>query len=433
MKKNPPELSGKEKQVSSWDETHFGKMGSWYINRTFFFDVHPPLGKMLIALSGKLTGYNGTYPFEKPGDKYNGTRYEGMRIFCTTLGALIVPITFYLDPILMFFMTASVLGMVKVTKNTEEDRSFSGIWWFWLLFTGLMLACTISVKFVGLFVVLLVGLHTISDLWNVLGNLSKPVIFTVKQLIARAIALIAWPALVYMFFFYIHLEILNRSGNGDGFYSSAFQSKLIGNSLYNASMPRYVAYGAVVTIKNHKTGGGYLHSHFHLYPKGAGARQQQITTYTHKDENNKWRVKYYNKDVNPDDEVDILRNGQLVRLEHVPTRRNLHSHPEQAPLTKKHYQVTGYGENGTGDANDVWKVIIVGGRENERVETVTTSLLFIHYLQNCALTTSGKQLPKWGFEQQEVTCNPNLRDSSAQWNVEDNEFDRREYSSGLSH
>lgn len=63
-----------------WDETHFGKMGSWYINRTFFFDVHPPLGKMLIALSGRLTGYNGTYPFEKPGDKYNGTSYEGMRI-----------------------------------------------------------------------------------------------------------------------------------------------------------------------------------------------------------------------------------------------------------------------------------------------------------------------------------------------------------------
>jgi dolichyl-phosphate-mannose-protein mannosyltransferase len=35
---------------------------------------------MLIALSGKLTGYNGTYPFDKPSDKYNGTKYEGMRI-----------------------------------------------------------------------------------------------------------------------------------------------------------------------------------------------------------------------------------------------------------------------------------------------------------------------------------------------------------------
>lgn len=70
---------------------------------------------MLIGLSGAVTGYNGTYPFEKPGDKYNGTSYEGMRIvsvnfckrlflvylvlfifaqFCTTLGALIVPMSF---------------------------------------------------------------------------------------------------------------------------------------------------------------------------------------------------------------------------------------------------------------------------------------------------------------------------------------------------
>ena len=35
---------------------------------------------MLIALSGKLTGYDGTFPFEKPGDKYDGARYEGMRL-----------------------------------------------------------------------------------------------------------------------------------------------------------------------------------------------------------------------------------------------------------------------------------------------------------------------------------------------------------------
>lgn len=53
-----------------WDETHFGKMASWYINRTFFFDVHPPLGKMMIAAMGYTTGYNGTHAFEKPGDLY---------------------------------------------------------------------------------------------------------------------------------------------------------------------------------------------------------------------------------------------------------------------------------------------------------------------------------------------------------------------------
>jgi dolichyl-phosphate-mannose--protein O-mannosyl transferase len=30
-----------------------------------------------------------------------------------------------------------------------------------------------------------------------------------------------------------------------------------------------------------------------------------------------------------------------------------------------------------------------------------------------------------GYEQQEVTCNPNLRDGAAVWNVEDNRFPRR--------
>lgn len=46
----------------------------------------------------------------------------------------------------------------------------------------------------------------------------------------------------------------------------------------------------------------------------------------------------------------------------------------------------------------------------------------MHYLLACALTVSGKQLPKWGYEQQEVACNPNLRDPSAVWNVEENIF-----------
>ena len=99
-----------------WDETHFGKMGSWYINRTFFFDVHPPLGKMLIGGVGYVTGYNGTFPFEKPGDLYHDHNYLGMRIVssfenfvnlicmhnihtyffqaCTFLGACLVPFSY---------------------------------------------------------------------------------------------------------------------------------------------------------------------------------------------------------------------------------------------------------------------------------------------------------------------------------------------------
>lgn len=37
-----------------------------------------------------------------------------------------------------------------------------------------------------------------------------------------------------------------------------------------------VAFGSIVTLKNHRTGGGYLHSHWHLYPENVGAKQQQV-------------------------------------------------------------------------------------------------------------------------------------------------------------
>lgn len=35
---------------------------------------------MLIGLSGYLTGYDGSFPFDKPGDKYENTSYIGMRV-----------------------------------------------------------------------------------------------------------------------------------------------------------------------------------------------------------------------------------------------------------------------------------------------------------------------------------------------------------------
>ncbi|KAL0110076.1 hypothetical protein PUN28_013605 [Cardiocondyla obscurior] len=441
-----------EPQHVCWDETHFGKMGSWYINRTFFFDVHPPLGKMLIALSGYLTGYDGTFAFEKPGDKFENVNYVGMRIFCTVLGATTVPLSYLivwdltksvrasalaaslilcdvglltlnqyilLDPILLCFMMCATWGMAHVASL--RDYPFTRRWWLWLSFTGASLACTISVKFVGLFVVLLVGLYTAYELWRELGDLSKPISYVGKHLLARCFTLIILPILLYMLFFYIHLSVLNKSGSGDGFYSSEFQSLLRGNSLYNATMPRQLAYGATVTLKNHRTGGGYLHSHWHLYPEGVGARQQQITTYSHKDDNNLWLVKKYDTDViSP--EPELVKHGDFVRLEHVTTKRNLHSHKEIAPISKKHYQVTGYGENGTGDANDVWKILITNGRDGDVVETVTSKLKFVHYLHHCILTCSGKTLPKWGYSQQEVSCNPNMRDKNGLWNVEDNQY-----------
>jgi len=450
-----------------WDETHFGKMGSWYINQTFFFDVHPPLGKMLIAGVGYVTGYNGTHPFEKPGDDYGDHNYVGMRAACTALGACLVPFTYLtvwdltksvtasslsavllvfdvgmltlnryilLDPPLLFFISGSTFALFRF--RTFKDAPFTFAWWFWLAATGFMIACAFSVKFVGLFVVLFVGLNTVEQLWDIMGDMSRPLMDTVKHFMARAVCLIALPISLYIFYFWIHLTVLYKSGNGDGHFSSYFQSALVGNSLNNASMPRDLAFGAVITLRSHHAGSGYLHSHNHLYPEGIGSKQQQVTAYAHKDENNRFLVKRWNsegrseldfldeKKMNESMEIELVRHGDLIRLEHVTTRRNVHAHSEKAPLSKKQFQVTGYGENGTGDANDVWRVEIEGGRDGDVVETLTSKIRLHHYFLKCVLTTSTKQLPKWGFEQQEVTCNPNIRDPIARWNVEDNHFPR---------
>ena len=79
-----------------------------------------------------------------------------------------------LDPLLLFFISGSVYVSVKF--HNQRDREFSPGWWLWLSAVGVMLTCAISVKFVGLFVVILVGFRVIADLWEILGDLSRPVV-----------------------------------------------------------------------------------------------------------------------------------------------------------------------------------------------------------------------------------------------------------------
>ena len=65
-------------------------------------------------------------------------------------------------------------------------------------------------KFVGLFVILLVGLNTIYQLWEVLGDLSKPISYTAQHFAARALCLIVLPIVMYISLFYVHLAVLYK-------------------------------------------------------------------------------------------------------------------------------------------------------------------------------------------------------------------------------
>jgi dolichyl-phosphate-mannose-protein mannosyltransferase len=66
------------------------------LKRIYFFDVHPPLAKLMIAAIGWLLNYDGHFEFDNIGDDYikNNVPYIGLRSLPATFGALIVPLTY---------------------------------------------------------------------------------------------------------------------------------------------------------------------------------------------------------------------------------------------------------------------------------------------------------------------------------------------------
>lgn len=76
-----------------FDEVHFGSFTNKYINRTYFNDVHPPLGKLLLAMVGVMSGYNGSVNFV--GDvPYANREYTALRMTPASCSAMIPGMVF---------------------------------------------------------------------------------------------------------------------------------------------------------------------------------------------------------------------------------------------------------------------------------------------------------------------------------------------------
>jgi dolichyl-phosphate-mannose-protein mannosyltransferase len=107
-----------------------------------------------------------------------------------------------------------------------------------------------------------------------------------------------------------------------------------------------LAYGSKVSFKNSARNGGLLHSHIQRFP--GGSEQQQITTYSHKDSNNEWIVERgWSKDWdqrNASADPVFVKDGDVIRLVHDSTGKNLHSHQFPAPVTDADAEVSGYGD-----------------------------------------------------------------------------------------
>ncbi|WFD23332.1 dolichyl-phosphate-mannose--protein mannosyltransferase [Malassezia equina] len=443
-----------------WDEAHFGKFGSYYIRHLFYFDVHPPLGKILVAVAGWLSGFDGNYEFESGSDYPDTVPFVRMRIIMALYGIAMVPVAYMtaqsmgwnwrskhlftlmvlldngwltisrfilLDSMLLVFTLCVVLGLVRF--HACRGQPFTKLWWFWLFFTGASIGCVTSVKLVGLFATALVGLYTVEDLWNKLGDLRMPVRAYLRHWCARILALIFVPVFIYLVSFKLHFMILYKSGSGDAQMSSLFQSNLQGSEL--SDFPLEVALGSKVTLKNMGFGGGLLHSHIQTYPEGS--QEQQVTCYHYKDTNNHFILSplYTEPPLpGPNDTVTepptIIRHGSAFRLSHVETSKSLRVHKSPAPVTKEQYEVSGYGNGTSGDAHDYWVIELIDDlqmgnvRPDMPLHTLTSRFRLRNLELGCYLRAANVVLPDWGWKQTEVTCTPdvNLYDTFTHWNVE---------------
>jgi endonuclease/exonuclease/phosphatase family metal-dependent hydrolase len=174
----------------------------------------------------------------------------------------------------------------------------------------------------------------------------------------------------------------------------------------------HAAYGDVIKLRHGATG-HILHSHGASYGHPGSSRQQQITAFAAADDNDYWLVK--GPHGTPDDHRrgQPVRHGEVIRLEHVATRRNLHSHAGFPSPRTGQQEVTGFGANGQGDGNDDWRIEVEDAGAWEAGERVR----LIHVNTNHALHShAGLSHPQWTLGQQEVTGFPQ-RDDNDWWRL----------------
>lgn len=236
-----------------FDEVHFGKFVSGYYTREYFFDIHPPAGKLIIAGFAKLFNFKPGFGFIDIGKKYPDNQHLTLRFLPSLAGALL-PLVIYLlllelgvsrlaafsggllivfenalltqshyillDSLLLLFGFLSLLFYLKYKNSNRYELITSR----YLLLFGFFSGLALSIK------------------WTGLGFLALPILIelikifkerSLKKFITILLPPLAIALFIYSVFFTTHLIILDKSGPGNAFMSQGFQKTLSGNQYTN--------------------------------------------------------------------------------------------------------------------------------------------------------------------------------------------------------
>lgn len=279
---------------------------------------------------------------------------------------------------------------------------------------------------VGLFVVALIGISTIIDLWELLDwnkrHISNEQLWF--HLFARTLCLILIPLFIYMGSFYLHLSVLHKTGPGDAFMSPEFQSTLDGNEMNEKS--EIVYYGSNVTILS-RPEKIYLHSHPHNYPlhhlidSKVSSQGQQVTGYPVEDDpNNLWTIlPGYESLESVLPKKKPVRNNDIIRLYHPMTNSFLLTHDVASALTMTNMEVTTLNTNdpkyNERIPETMWEIDFVSNGSKLTSKSMVFKLF--HMERKVFLCNHMKNYPEWGFGQREINGVRSIDDNSNHWTI----------------
>lgn len=149
--------------------------------------------------------------------------------------------------------------------------------------------------------------------------------------------------------------------------------------------------------------------HSHDIPYGSGSGQQSVTSFAGvEDANSYWVV----KDAKNSSSLQgsTISHGAIFRLQHMQTRKWLHSHLHQSPITGN-LEVSCFGGEGESDSGDLWMLEIDG---KDSVWTRDQRVRIQHVDTGAYLHSHDKKYSRIAGGQQEV-CGVKRKTADGVW------------------
>lgn len=244
-----------------FDEVYFGNFSNFYIQSQFYYDIHPPLGKLVAFLFANLSEYDGSINFNNA-PTYPKPDYVWLRLVPATFSALCCPLSYLSVRFCGFSHTAAttcaLLVIFDTSLGTEGRHILSdGILHFFSILHICVLMYTFSIKHYGFKF----------NLWHILTGISLGAACSCKntawglmpmdaylyivsflplikrsyfdfffQVFVYGLTLFLVQLFVYILSFSVHFILLPYSGPGTPYLPEEMKRQLINNNQVNSSL-----------------------------------------------------------------------------------------------------------------------------------------------------------------------------------------------------